>query len=296
MNPVNIYVVINTQSGTHQPNQAMQAIETQWGNPDTNITYQISRSITDGQQKIRTAIQTKPDLILIIGGDGTLNSLAKELLHSSIPVGIIPTGSGNGFARHFNIPLQPQKAAQALRHGEIISIDAGLVNDHPFFITCSLAWEARLTEAFEQYPFRGLAPYLLAGAQQLIEYQPHPITFTTPTETSTIQSPLIFTIANLSQFGNGFYVAPEAKADSGTLELVAIERHHLPILLTHLPQFIDKTFHKNPYVLHRHFQSIQIERNNAAPLQIDGELLHTTQNIEIKVAPAALQILIPQRT
>lgn len=296
MNPSKIYVIINNQSGTQQPHQAMKAIENQWSDTATNITYQISQSIADGQEKIRKAIQTHPDLILIIGGDGTLNSLAKELLHSSIPVGIIPTGSGNGFARHFNIPLHPQKAAQALRHGDIVSIDAGLVNGHPFFITCSLASEARLTEALEQFPFRGLAPYLLAGAQQLIEYQPHPITFTTHDERTTIQSPLIFTIANLSQFGNGFYVAPDAKADSGTLELIAIERHHLPIFLTHLPQFIDKTFHKNPYVLHRHFQSIQIERTNAAPLQIDGELLHTTQDIEIKVAPAALQILIPKST
>jgi diacylglycerol kinase (ATP) len=109
-----------------------------------------------------------------------------------------------------------------------------------------------------------------------------------------MKHPLIFTIANLSQFGSDFLVAPDAKADDGNLELVAIETKDMPMVLAQVHRFIEKTFHQHPLVFNRHFKKMTVHRENNSPLQIDGEIYNTTNDVTIEVIPSALNVIIPK--
>lgn len=288
-----VLVLINPKSGIGGPYRYITAIQEAWDNDEHDVYYQFSQSAEDGVAKTRRAIDYGIDIILVVGGDGMVNTIGRELVGTDVALGVIPAGSGNGFARHFKIPLQPIPAAEALLNGKTTAIDVGKANGRLFFVTCSLAWDGALVETFEKYPFRGLVPYVLAGAQQLLEYKAQPFHVTIDEEELLLKHPLIFTIANLSQFGSDFLVAPDAQADNGKLELVAIERKDMPLVLAQVHRFIEKTFHQHPLVVNRHFNKMTVKRDSKSPIQVDGEIFHTTEEISIEVIPSALNVIVP---
>ncbi len=288
-----VLVLINPKSGTGGPYRFISAIEKVWDTPEHDISFQFSQSAKDGVGKAQRAIERGTDTILVVGGDGMVNSIGCALIGTEVRLGIIPAGSGNGFARHFNIPLQPTEAAKALLTGYTQRIDVGKANDRYFFVTCSMAWDGALVESFEKYPFRGIVPYVLAGAQQLFEYKAQPFHVEIDGAPLEFKSPLIFTVANLSQFGSDVLVAPDAKADSGDLELVAIEKKDMPIVLSQVHRLIEKTFHHHPLVTNRHFKTMTVHRKSASPIQIDGELMKAETDIHIEVLPSALNVIVP---
>lgn len=288
-----VLVLINPKSGVGGPYRFISAIEKTWDTPEHDVSFQFSQSAEDGVAKVRRAIERGTDTVLVVGGDGMVNTIGSVLVNTNVRLGVIPAGSGNGFARHFKTPLQPAAAAQALLNGYTAPIDVGKVNGRLFFVTCSLAWDGALVESFEKYPFRGLVPYVLAGAQQLLEYRAQPFHVEIDGEELNFKHPLIFTIANLSQFGSDFLVAPDAQADSGDLELVAIEKNDMPLVLSQVHRFIEKTFHHHPLVTNRDFKKMTVRRKNESPIQIDGELMEGSANVEVEVIPSALNIIIP---
>lgn len=289
-----VLVLINPKSGVGGPYRYIAAIEKIWDTPEHDVSFQFSLSAQDGAEKVRRAIDRGTDTVLVVGGDGMVNTIGSVLVDTPVHLGVVPAGSGNGFARHFKIPLQPAAAAQALFDGYSTPIDVGKVNERLFFVTCSMAWDGALVETFEKFPFRGLVPYVLAGAQQLLEYKAQSFHVDIDGEQMEFKHPLIFTVANLSQFGSDVLVAPDAKADSGDLELVAIEKSSMPLVLSQVHRFIDKTFHQHPHVTNRHFKKMTVRLENASPIQIDGELLEGGTLIEVEVLPSALNVIIPK--
>jgi diacylglycerol kinase (ATP) len=289
-----VLVLINPKSGVGGPYRYITAIQNAWDDEEHDVFYQFSQSAEDGADKVRRAIGIGIDTVLVVGGDGMVNTIGCELVGTNVSLGVLPAGSGNGFARHFKIPLQPVAAAEALLNGTTIPIDVGKANDRLFFVTCSMAWDGALVETFEKYPFRGLVPYVLAGAQQLLEYKAQPFHVEIDGENLNFKHPLIFTVANLSQFGSDFLVAPDAKADSGNLELVAIEKTDMPLVLAQVHRFIEKTFHHHPLVTNRHFKKMIVCRESDSPIQIDGEIYKTNKKVNIEVLPSALNVIIPK--
>ena len=289
-----VLVLINPKSGLGGPYRYITAVQEVWDNNEHDVFYQFSQSAEDGVAKVRRAIKNGIDIVLVVGGDGMVNTIGCELVGTHVSLGVLPAGSGNGFARHFKVPLQPVAAAKALLNGYSSPIDVGRANDRLFFVTCSLAWDGALVETFEKYPFRGLVPYLLAGAQQLLEYRAQPFLVDIDGEELKLKHPLIFTVANLSQFGSDFSVAPDAKADSGNLELVAIEKNDLPVVLAQVHRIIEKTFHLHPLVVNRHFKKMTVHRQNNSPVQLDGEIFNTQSDVTIEVMPSALNVIIPK--
>ncbi len=288
-----VLVLINPKSGMGGPYRYIAAVQEIWDDPWHDVYFQFSQSAEDGAAKVRRALKDGIDTVLVVGGDGMVNTIGTELVGTSARLGVLPAGSGNGFARHFKIPLQPIPAATALLNGHTAKIDVGQVGDRRFFVTCSLAWDGALVETFEKYPFRGLVPYVLAGAQQLLEYRAQPFHVTIDGEALEMKHPLIFTIANLSQFGSDVLVAPDAKADDGNLELVAIETKDMPLVLAQVHRFIEKTFHQHPLVINRIFKKMTVRRENSSPIQIDGEIYNIDGDVHIEVLPAALNIILP---
>jgi len=289
-----VLVLINPKSGVGGPYRYISAIEKVWDTPEYDVVFQFSQSAQDGADKVRRAIERGTDTVLVVGGDGMVNSIGSVLVHTPVRLGVLPAGSGNGFARHFKIPLHPNDAAEALFNGYTTSIDVGKVNERLFFVTCSMAWDGALVETFEKYPFRGLVPYVLAGAQQLLEYRAQPFHVDIDGEQLKLKHPLIFTVANLSQFGSDVLVAPDAKADSGDLELVAIEKSNIPLVLSQVHRFIEKTFHHHPLVTNRHFKKMTVRRESDSPIQVDGEVFDGGTLIEVEVLPSALNVIVPK--
>lgn len=290
-----VRILINPNSGMGTAlDQIREPLLEHWDLPETDLSIQFSKSKEDGRAKARRAVEDGVGRLLVMGGDGIINTIGSVLIGTDIALGVIPTGSGNGFARHFDIPLDIVKATIALSSAKSRAIDVGFANDLPFFVTCSLAWDAALVNSFEKSPIRGVLPYVFAGVYEFFEYQPQPFTLILDeTEEITIEDPQLCTIANLTQYGGGAQIAPGAKADDGQLQLVTIRRHDFAKILPMLGKVFDGTIDRMREIETRSFETLTVQREKEGPMQLDGELLSAPATVHIRVQPRALNVLVP---
>lgn len=290
-----VRVLVNRRSGTMWSFDAVQAaFHAAWEAPRRDISYQFLYDVDDGIRKARRAIEDGVDTVVAVGGDGTVSSIGRELVGTPVCLGTIPTGSGNGLARHFGVPLHPPEAVRALAKGHVRSIDVGLANERPFLITCSMAWDAAIVRSFDKMPLRGFLPYVFAGVYEFFEYRPQPFSLEVDgAETIEVQDPFVCTVANLSQYGGGAKIAPQARPDDGQLELIIARKQHAHVLIANLGRLMNGSITDLPQVVYRRFSSLNLKRANAAPIQIDGELVDCGTEVAIRVSSRALKILVP---
>jgi diacylglycerol kinase family enzyme len=294
-----VRVLVNPKSGLGASFDALWGlVEKHWGGARADVSYQFSHDVADGQRKAARALADGVDTLLVAGGDGMVNSIGSALVGTSVALGVIPTGSGNGFARHFGIPLDLAGAIQTLAGAWRLPIDVGTANGRPFFVTCSMAWDAAIVRGFEALPFRGIAPYVFAAATELIGYdaQPFDVELDEGREKLSFPNPVIFTAANLTQYGGGAQIAPQARADDGLMEMVVVLRQDLPFLLVNIGRLFNGTLDRLPQVLTRRFRTLAVRRRSAAPIQLDGELVEAGRAVEIRLLPQALVVLVPDST
>ena len=292
--PRRVRVLVNPKSGLGTSFDVLrEAVETHFGRT-ADVAYQFSRDVDDGRRKAERAVRDGVDVVLVAGGDGMVNSIGGALVGTSVALGVIPTGSGNGFARHFGIPLDAAGAVAALARARRRAIDVGTANGRPFFVTCSLAWDAAIARRFAAFPFRGIAPYVFAAAAELITYAPQPIHAVLDGAPAQVFSdPILFTVANLTQYGGGAQIAPKARPDDGLMELVVALRPDLPLLLINIARLFNGTLDELPQVATRRFRQMDLHRIRATPIQLDGELVEAGRDVQIRLLPQALVVLVP---
>jgi YegS/Rv2252/BmrU family lipid kinase len=293
-----VRVLINPNSArSHALEEVVRAVNRYWDRPEWDVAFQFSNDVEDGHRKVRRMVREGVDTVLVVGGDGIINTAGSELVGTSVALGVIPTGSGNGFARHFGIPLNAEAAAEALADADVCSIDVGFANGRPFFVTCSMAADASLVRTFEAFPFRGIIPYIFAAAYELFEYQPQRFEVELDgQEKLSFQSPLVFTVANLTQYGGGARIAPKAEHDDGFLEMVVMEKQEAGRALANVGRLFDGTIDSLPGVVTRRFRHMIARREKAAVIQVDGELQESGATVEVTVRPYGLRVLVPRKT
>ena len=290
-----VRVLVNPKSGLGASFDSFWGVvEKHWSGDDVDVSYQFSNDVADGQRKALRAVDERVDTILVVGGDGMVNSIGSVLAGTRTAIGVIPTGSGNGFARHFGIPLDIPGAVKALARAQRCLIDVGTANGRPFFVTCSMAWDATIVRSFKMFPFRGIVPYVFAGAAELIGYVAQPFDVEIDARVNlTFPDPIIFTVANLTQYGGGAQIAPQALPDDGFMEMVVVRRQDMPLVLANIGRLFNGTLDQIPQVFTQRFETMNVRRQVAAPIQVDGELIEAGPNVEIRLLPRALAVLVP---
>ena len=290
-----VLVLINPKSGLPRTFSTMrQAFDRYWERDDLELSYQFTQSKEDGIAKAQRAVDRGVDTLIVSGGDGTVSTISRVLVGTDTVLGVIPSGSGNGFARHFGIPLSAPKAVEALAQATVKPIDVGVVNGMPFFVTCSMAWDAAIVRSFDKSPLRGIIPYVFAGVQEFFDYRPQDMSVELADgETLDFHLPVLFTIANLTQYGGGAMIAPHAKEDDGKLELVVGLQRDFALILANLPRLFDGSINRFPRIISRSSEAMTIRRVNPVPIQVDGEVVEAPEVIEVSVKPGALKVLVP---
>ncbi len=291
-----VRVLVNPKSGLGFSFDSFWGIvEEQFGPFGADVSYQFSRDVADGRRKAESAVRDGVDALIVVGGDGMVNSIGSALVGTPVALGVVPTGSGNGFARHFGIPLDLPGAVRALARSRRRAIDVGAANGRPFFVTCSLAWDAAIVRGFEAFPFRGIVPYVFAAASELIAYEPQPFEVALDGKPAQVfADPVIFTLANLTQYGGGAQIAPQARSDDGQMEMVVVLRQDLPLVLVNVARLFNGTLDRLPQVLTRRFRTLTVRRRRATPIQLDGELVEAGAEVEIRLLPQTLSVLVPE--
>lgn len=240
----------------------------------------------------RAAVDDGCTLVVAIGGDGTINEVAAGLVHSPAALGLIPCGSGNGLGRHLGVPRPGRDAFQTLLHGKIRSIDTGTVNGIPFFNAMGLGFDAEISARFSQLTRRGFAAYLGTTWRLFFGYRPESYVIRSDANRLETEA-FIVAIANSDQYGNNCYIAPGASVDDGQLDLTVITRVGLVSALPLAVRLFLGRIDGSARVRRLRGTHFWIERGGPGLVHTDGEIHQIDANLEVKVHPASLRVMVP---
>ena len=236
------------------------------------------------------------EVIYAVGGDGTVHEIAKRLIGRSMALGILPTGSGNGFARHIGLPMEPRASLRACAGRRIETIDTAAVNGLPFLVTMGLGFDAVIAGRFAASTVRGLRTYLSIGLRSFFTYEAEEYDLIIDGEADgepLHRRAFTIAIANASQYGNNARIAPHASVTDGQLDVVIVGDLSLFRACTLLPRLLRGTIDRASEVTTRRARHIEIRRSSAGPAHLDGEPLTLPAQLTIDVRPASLRIVVP---
>ena len=231
------------------------------------------------------------DVVVAIGGDGTVNEVARAIVHSSTALGIIPCGSGNGLARHLLLPLNVRKAIEVINRCEIRQLDYGIINDYPFFCTCRMGFDAFVSMKFAEAGKRGPITYVENVLREGLKYKPE--TYTIEDESGTLQyKAFLISCANASQYGNNAYIAPQASMSDGLMDVIIME----PFDVFEAPQIsiemFSKTLDKNSKIKTFRTRHLHIHRDKPGVIHYDGDPVMTGADIDVELKPKGINIIV----
>ena len=289
-----IVFVVNPISGTQGKKAILKWIDERL---DQSIyDYSIVKTEYAGHatQIAANAVQEKVDVVVAIGGDGTINEIARSLVHTNTALGIIPCGSGNGLARHLRIPMEPKAAIDVLNRGHELCIDYGKINNIPFFCTCGVGFDAFISLKFADSGKRGLLTYLENTLHESLTYQPE--TYEIENEEGTMKyKAWLIACGNASQYGNDAYIAPQASLTDGLMDVTIME----PFTVLDVPslsfQLFNKTIDQNSRVKTMRAKKIKIHRVNDGVMHFDGDPLMAGKELEVEIIPAGLRVIAAEK-
>lgn len=231
------------------------------------------------------------DVVVAVGGDGTVNEVARAIVHSSTALGIIPCGSGNGLARHLLLPLNVRKAIEVINRCEIRQLDYGIINDYPFFCTCGMGFDAFVSMKFAEAGKRGPITYVENVLREGLKYKPE--TYTIENESGTLQyKAFLISCANASQYGNNAYIAPQASMSDGLMDVIIME----PFDVFEAPQIsiemFSKTLDKNSKIKTFRTRHLHIRRDKPGVIHYDGDPVMTGADIDVELKPKGINIIV----
>lgn len=232
------------------------------------------------------------DIVVAVGGDGTVNQVAKGVVNSNTKLAVIPVGSGNGLARHLKIPLSYYLAVEVILQENVQLIDAGKINDEIFFCTAGLGFEAVIGDRFNSAGTRGLITYIEFCAKEYVNYRRERYRIEMPGYKLDTKAFLI-TFANCSQWGNNVFIAPDADISDGMLDMVIWKRAPL-ISMPHLTAGLFlKTIQYSEFIDTFKCRQIKIVREQPGLIQFDGESRMMEREITVSLLHHAVKAIVP---
>lgn len=234
------------------------------------------------------SIKRGTDALIAVGGDGSINQIGKSLLHQKIPLGIIPAGSGNGFARHFNVPLTTEAALDRLKAWEPFEIDTGIANDEAFFATLGIGFDALVSKKFANSKQRGLQTYAKTSLNSFINYKANDYTLIVDGKHLQKEAFLI-AIANVGQYGNNAWISPKASAKDGLLNICILHPFPKWLVGNITYQLFNKKIDQSTY--YEDFKASKIKIQHSGIYHLDGEPHECKKELLIQSVPNSLLLL-----
>lgn len=228
---------------------------------------------------------------IAVGGDGSVNLVAKTILNTSLILGIVPTGSGNGLARSLGVYMNTEKALQQILKGNTEIIDSGEVNGHSFFCTSGVGFDAHIGNLFANLPKRGLQMYIKLICKELFSYKPQ--NYSVIANGREINKTAFFiTVANAGQFGNNFYMAPGAKVNDGLFNVVIVKPFRLIPGLFMVLKILRRKAHTSRFIETMACSELTIKREGEGSIHFDGEPFIMGPELKFKLLPKSLKVIV----
>lgn len=287
-----ICLIINPISGTDSKKNIPEEVAAAFDQRKYDLFIRITGYPDHATEIARKAAKKNYKYVLVAGGDGTVNEVAKSLVHTNTTLGIIPSGSGNGLARELGIPLDTEKAIDIILRAHTRTIDYGVANGHIFFCTCGFGFDAFISDRFAEGKKRGPLGYVRNILESVVDFRSEEYEITTDNGTITERA-FILTCANASQYGNDAHIAPGASMDDGMMNVSILK----PLNAIEVPQTTIQLFtnniDKNSKMTSLITRNLLIKRSRAGMMHVDGEPVSTGNEIKVETIHKGLKVLAP---
>ena len=291
MNKKKIIFILNPISGTLSKAGIPGLIEERLDKEKFDCRIAETKYAGHATELAQQAARQGIDIVVAVGGDGTVNEVGRALVNTKTAMGILPCGSGNGLARHLNLPMNLKKCIDILNDCDIHTLDYGLINRHPFFCTCGMGFDAFISMKFAEAGKRGPITYMQKILEEGLSYQPE--TYEIEDEEGTRRyKAFLVSAANASQYGNNAYIAPQASMSDGLLDIIIME----PFDLIEAPQvaieLFNKTLDKNLKIKTFRASHIHIHRKSEGIIHYDGDPVMADADVDISIVPKGINIIV----
>lgn len=285
-----IVFILNPISGTHNKVVIPQMIASRLDKDKFDYQVKLTEYAGHAADIAKQCAKDNIDIVVAVGGDGTVNEVARSLTHTNTALAIIPCGSGNGLARHLCIPIDIKKSIDIINQCNIEELDYGIINDLPFFCTCGMGFDAFISLKFAESGKRGPITYVENVLKEGLKYKPE--TYEVIDETGAKKyNAFLIACANASQYGNNAYIAPHASMSDGLLDVIIME----PFTAFDAPQIsfdmFNKTLDKNSKIKTFKTKSIRIHRNGPGAIHFDGDPIMTGEDIDVRIENRGIKIV-----
>lgn len=281
--------IINPISGGKKKEGVPDLIENHLDAKALTPVIVFSDSVSHAREIARDAVN-KFEMVVAVGGDGTVNEVASAIVGTDMKLGIVPFGSGNGLARFLQIPMDPVKAIQTLNTGHVEVIDSATLNGKPFFNMAGMGFDAHIAEVFSHNKKRGFITYIKSSFEEFNKYTPELYQIAIDGK-SYDREAFMLSFANSSQYGNDAHISPCASVQDGLLDVCMIDQFPLWRLPEMGIRMITKKSDKTKFVEIVRGKKIHIKRIAAGPVHLDGEPHTEGSDITIEIVPASLRVI-----
>ena len=282
--------IVNPISGTHSKAALPEMIEQVLDGE--RFDYQIVKTEYAGHaaELAKALAADGTDIVAAVGGDGTVNEVARALVHSQTALAIVPCGSGNGLARHLCLPMDMKRSVAIINEAHIETFDYGIINDLPFFCTCGMGFDAFISLKFAEAGKRGPITYVENVLKEGLKYKPETYEVSDDTGTHHHKAFLI-ACANASQYGNNAYIAPGATMKDGQMDVIIME----PFDALEAPQIAAdlfmKTLTNNSKIKTFRTNRLHIHRTAPGAIHYDGDPVMTGTDVDVHIEHLGLNIV-----
>ncbi|MDP3557486.1 MAG: YegS/Rv2252/BmrU family lipid kinase [Bacteroidota bacterium] len=231
---------------------------------------------------------------IAVGGDGTVNMVAKTILSKDITLGIIPAGSGNGLARSLGLPMNTERALDEIIENKTEIIDSGQVNGNSFFCTSGVGFDAHIGHLFATSKKRGLKSYVKIIWNEFFSYKTKTYTLKYNNQ-EVVREAFLITVANAGQYGNDFYIAPGAKMNDGLFHVVILKPFKLYEVVSLLIKILRRKADKSKLIETFTCNELIIERSEKDFIHFDGEPLMSEKSVVFKCKPNSMKVVVGNR-
>ena len=281
-----IRFIINPYSGTGKQNNIEKHINKHLENFE--IIY--TKKSGDATRISKVAVNKNIDVVIAVGGDGTVNECIKGLINTNTILGVIPCGSGNGFANHIGMKLTTEEAVKQLKHTYIKIIDTCTVNGAPFVNVSGIGFDAHIANLFLKLNKRGFISYVKLILKEL-SYKSKEYVISYSNIDRKVRAYMI-DFANASQYGNNAKISPMANFNDGLIDFVIVKKFpkwKIPIIIYML---LNGKIHLSKHIEIIQSNKMTIKSDNTL-VHLDGEPFNTSNPIDVILVPKSLKILMP---
>lgn len=293
LRPRRIAFIVNPKAGTRAQKHIRSSVEKYLDHKKFEYGIWLTKQEGHAADLARKAHAEGYEIVVAVGGDGSINEVASALIGSETILGIVPAGSGNGLAMHLGYGRNMDEAIRKLNTAEPQTIDCGLMNGNPFVNIAGVGFDGLVSNMMRGSHRRGFVPYFLKSIEAGLNYTSRDCRIELDGKTLERRC-FAVSVANGSMYGYNFQIAPDARLDDGLLEVVVLNDAPRWQYFAAIPALLNSKIYESEFVEHFTAQTVKISAKGDNFVHLDGEGMVLNGDITLCIQPKALNILVPK--